>query len=141
MPVNGGPADDRPIEEELWAAYLATEVTVDGRPAVEAGSGVGPCWVVTSHNPMSEPSTSDENDRHHDDLCSRLDADGLAWRPALGTSPDGTWSEASVAVTGIDRQAALALGRAFGQLAVFEVADGILRVHACFEDRTAERPL
>jgi hypothetical protein len=44
----------------------------------------------------------------------------------------------TVAIAG-DR--ARALGREFGQHAVFEVADGLLRVHACFDDWIDERPL
>ena len=61
--------------------------------------------------------------------------------PAAGSSPDGGWAEESVAVVGIDRAAARALGREFGQHAVFEVADGLLRVHACFDGWIDERPL
>ena len=37
--------------------------------------------------------------------------------------------------------AARSLGREFGQNAVFEVADGMLRVHACFDGWIDERPL
>ncbi len=140
MPVNGGP-----IDEALWDAYLATVVTIDGRPAAEVAVGAvdgdGSWWVLTAHNPFSGELSVGENDRRHEALCRRLDADGLVWRSAFGTSPDGTWSEESIAVTGIDRDVARAYGREFGQHAVFDVADGILRVHACFDDRTAERPL
>jgi hypothetical protein len=46
-----------------------------------------------------------------------------------------------VAVVGIDLVAARSLGRAFGHNAVFEVADGMLRVHACFDGWIDERPL
>ena len=61
--------------------------------------------------------------------------------PAVGSSPDGVWAEESVAVVGIDLVAARSLGREFGQNAVFEVADGMLRVHACFDGWIDERPL
>ena len=61
--------------------------------------------------------------------------------PAVGSSPDGVWAEKSVAVVGIDLVAARSLGREFGQNAVFEVADGMLRVYACFDGWIDERPL
>jgi len=60
---------------------------------------------------------------------------------AVLRAPAGGWAEESVAVVGIDRAAARALGREFGQHAVFEVADGMLRVHACFDGWIDERPL
>jgi len=60
---------------------------------------------------------------------------------AVLRAPDGGWAEESVAVVGIDLVAARSLGREFGQNAVFEVADGMLRVHACFDGWIDERPL
>ena len=123
------------------SAYLSTVVTVDGRPAIEVQEEWGPYWVVTAWNPSSEPLTRVENAGRHAELVARLEADGLAWLPAVGSSPDGQWAEESVAIGGIDRETALALGRAFDQHAVFEVADELLRVHACFADWTDERPL
>ena len=124
-----------------WAAFLETVVTVDGHPADEVAAELGSFWVVTAWNPFSEELAPDENARRHADLVERLVVDGVAWLPAVGSSPNGQWAEESVAVAGIDREAARALGRAFDQHAVFEVADGMLRVHACFDDWVDERPL
>ena len=98
-------------------------------------------WVVTAWNPFSEELTRAENACRHAGLVARLDADGVTWLPAVGSSSDGRWAEESVVVVGIDREAARVLGRAFDQHAVFEVADGMLRVHACFDDWIDERPL
>ena len=132
---------DGPGGNDFRAAYLETVVTVDGRPATEVLAEWRPYWVVTAWNPFSEPQTPADNAGSHAELVARLEAAGLTWLPAVGSSPDGQWSEESVAVPGIDREAARSLGRAFDQHAVFEVADGMLRVHACFADWTDERPL
>jgi len=121
------------------AAYLETVVTVDGHPADEVVAELGSFWVVTALNPFSEELAPAENARRHAELVARLDADGVSWLPAVGSSPDGQWAEESVAITGIDRETARALGRAFDQHAVFEVADGMLSVHACFDDWVDER--
>ena len=135
---------DLPIEgagPEQRAAYLETVVTVDGQPAVASLAERGAFWVVTAWNPFSEELPAAVNAGRHAELCRRLGNDGLAWLPAVGSSPDGGWAEESVAMVGIDRAAARALGREFGQHAVFEVADGLLRVHACFDGWIDERPL
>ena len=135
---------DLPIEgagPEQRAAYLETEVTVGGLSAADALAEMGSFWVVTAWNPFSEELSSAVNAGRHAELCQRLGNDGLAWLPAAGSSPDGGWAEESVAVVGIDLVAARSLGREFGQNAVFEVADGMLRVHACFDGWIDERPL
>ena len=127
--------------ESLRIAYLRTVVTVEGRPAAEAVREIGTFWVLTAWNPGSEPFSDTENAERHRQLCARLDELGHTWLPALGASPDGSWSEESVAVPGLDRETALALGREFGQEAVFEVTAENLRVHGCSGDRQIERPL
>jgi hypothetical protein len=124
--------------ESLRSAYLRTVVTIDGRPAVEMVAGLGTFWVLTAWNPGSERLSDAENAERLRALCARLDELGHTWLPALGTSPDGTWSEQSVAVPGLDRDTALALGREFAQEAVFEVTTEILRVHGCTGDWTIE---
>ena len=96
--------------------------------------------MLTAHNPGSERLTDAENAERHAALCARLDDLGHPWLPALGTSPAGDWSEESVAVPGLGRETALALGRQFGQAAVFEVTTEELRVHACDGTRALERP-
>ena len=129
-----------PVSEALRIAYLRTVVTVEERPAAEAVADLGTFWVLTAHNPDSERLAGAENAARHAALCACLDELGHPWLPALGTSPDGDWSEESVAVPGLDRETALALGRQFGQAAVFEVITGELRVHACDATWTLDRP-
>jgi hypothetical protein len=127
--------------ESLRVAYLQTVVTVEGQPAAEMVREIGTFWVLTAWNPGSEKLSDTENAERHAALCAHLDELGHTWLPALGTSPDGSWSEQSVAVPDLDREAALAIGREFAQEAVFEVTTEILRVHGCTGDWQVERPL
>ena len=127
--------------ESLRIAYLRTVVTVEGRPAAEVVRDLGTFWVLTAWNPGSEPFSDTENAERHRQLCARLDELGHPWLPARGASPDGTWFEESVAVPGLDRHMALALGREFGQEAVFEVTAEKFRVHGCSADWQFERLL
>ncbi|HET9692183.1 MAG TPA: DUF3293 domain-containing protein, partial [Acidimicrobiales bacterium] len=55
---------------------------------------------------------------------------------------DGSWAEPGHLVAGLDRDGARALGRAFGQVAVFEwsQAAGVLAVVACDGARVVGRP-
>ena len=124
--------------ESLRIAYLRTVVTIDGRPAAEVVREIGTYWVLTAWNPGSERLSDAENAERHAVLCARLDEPGHTWLPALGTSPDGSWSEQSVAIPGLDRDTALAIGREFAQEAVFEVTTDHLRVHGCTGDWTIE---
>jgi hypothetical protein len=59
--------------------------------------------------------------------------DGLVLLPSFGGHPDGAWLEPEVAVIGLSRNQAQMLGRAYGQLAVYEL-DGTIR-------RVVARPL
>ena len=127
--------------ESLRIAYLRTVVTVEGRPVAEVVRDLGTFWVLTAWNPGSELFSDTENAERHRQLCVRLDELGRTWLPALGASPDGSWSEESVAVPGIKSGEAQALGRWFGQAAVFEVTKGYVRIHGCTDRWIAQRPI
>ena len=127
--------------ESLRIAYLRTVVTVEGWPAAEVVSEIGTFWVLTAWNPGSESFSDTENAERHQALCACLDELGHPWLPALGTSPDESWSEDSVAVPGLGRRRARELGHKFGQVAVFECTDRHLRVHGCHDRWTAQRPI
>ena len=127
--------------ESLSVAYLRTVVTIDGRPAAEMVREIGTYWVLTACNPGSERLSDAENAERHAALCARLDELGHTWLPALGTSPDGSWSEQSVAVPGIKPRDARALGCQFGQAAVFEVTKRYVRIHGCADRWMVQRPI
>ena len=139
-------ADDPGTPPAVAVEYLATEVTVeiDGR-WMDVASAVlslgSPVVVITAWNPGSEVLADIENAERNERL--RNDLARLTDRifPAVGRSPDGSWEEASFAIVGVAEADVLALGRRYGQVAIF-VSDGTdLRVQGCFGDWALSRPL
>ena len=137
------------VSAAAWTAYsetvlyLATPLgTVRIRPAP-----IGTCQgefpdvpgrllhVITAFNPGGKISTATRNWAAHARLHSQLKRRNLhSWRAAGG---DSAWMhvEPSVAVLGLDRAAAVALGAQFGQDAVFEISVTARHVVSC--NRTA----
>ncbi|MFF5401498.1 DUF3293 domain-containing protein [Streptomyces misionensis] len=97
-------------------------------PQAAGGAAV---HVITAWNPRGRTASADANARAHRLLLGRLRGLGLDWWPAEGGDPGGTHREESVAVVGLDDAAARALGRRFGQDAVFAWTPGAWRVLAC----------
>jgi len=60
---------------------------------------------------------------------------------AVGADPDSDHFEESWAVIGLDDESARAIGAAFGQVAVFRLANGVQTVLACSADWTRSRSL
>ncbi|SED42019.1 Protein of unknown function [Streptomyces misionensis] len=103
--------------------------TAEGRfPEAAGGAAV---HVITAWNPRGRTASAGANARAHRLLLGRLRRLGLGWWPAEGGDPGGTHREESVAVVGLDDAAARALGRRFGQDAVFAWTPGAWRVLAC----------
>ena len=86
--------------------------------------GVATAAFVTAANPGSEPRSKDENAAALAHLDRVVAASGYDSHPGEGREPDGTWSEPSRLVLGIDRASAEALGRRFGQNAIVFVEQG-----------------
>jgi hypothetical protein len=119
------PQGCRPPDPALRALYLAAEyeVTLPGGPVVfrigEAVPGApGPFAVITAWNPGRERPSREVNQARGAELERELTRRGLAWLPAEGRAPDGSHHEPSVAVFGIELEAALELARQFGQAAI-----------------------
>jgi hypothetical protein len=106
----------------------ATATPASGPADLLAHAG-GPTWVLTAGDPYPVELTPEENAVREQQLCAELDAAGLRHDPALGRSPDGSVSERSRALRGVDRAAVLGIAARHGQLAVYEIAEGI----ACVE--------
>lgn len=79
---------------------------------------------VTAANPGSRPRSKEENAAALAELDREVAASGHDSCPAEGREPDGTWREPSRLVLGIERAAAEALGRRFGQNAIVFVEKG-----------------
>jgi len=125
--------------DDLWDVYAGAviECVVDGvtlrldGPSLDSLPGVAPLFVLTAYNPQGLVRASAENDAAQADLEQELAGSGLTYWPALGRSPDASWSEPGVAVAGLDRGSACALGDRYGQLAVYEIVAEEVRVVRC----------
>jgi hypothetical protein len=136
-------------DEALWDTYAGAHITceVDGRtcrlrgPETDALPAPGPIYVLTAWNPGGVDRDRAANDEAERVLEQELASAGVPFWPALGRSPDGSWSEPGVAVGSYDGAGACALGERYGQLAVYELTDDVVRVVRC-ADRAVirERP-
>ncbi|MDX3098040.1 DUF3293 domain-containing protein [Streptomyces sp. ME19-03-3] len=87
--------------------------------------------IVTAFNPGGHNATARANLRAQHELLQSISLRGLQWWPAVGGDPDGSHAEISAAVVGMDDGQARALGRRFGQDAVFAWSSTTWRLLAC----------
>jgi 2-alkyl-3-oxoalkanoate reductase len=129
---------------ELEAAYRASVYVVrDGGAAIEtridqpspalaaalARHGVDRAALITACNPDSRPLSDTENRARQRALKAELAGAEMEFLPAIGRAADGSWKEPSLLVLGIDRAAALACARRWGQRAIVTYdADGCGRL-------------
>jgi len=79
-------------------------------------------WIITAHNPGSRPLPLDANNRRQEALWVALrELPDAKVYPAVGSSVSGDWSEASIAVTGVDYAAIAEIGRSFEQNAIYRL--------------------
>lgn len=134
------------IPSPLAALYLKTEVRWGGPdgPLLAPGNpeleGVV-AHVITAWNPGDERPTPEANDRADEQLRLRLESRGLGPLRVVGADPDSDHVEQSWLVTGLTDDEARSIGREFGQVAVFRIADGVQCVLACSESWSVSRPL
>ncbi|MFJ5557714.1 DUF3293 domain-containing protein [Streptomyces sp. NPDC093250] len=110
--------------------------TAEGFFPVPDGSGTT-VHVITAWNPRGRTASDDANARDQRLLLEEVRHRGLTSWPAVGGDVCGTHREESVAVVGLSDAAARALGRRFGQDAVFAWTPGAWRVLACDTDAVA----
>lgn len=97
--------------------------------------------VITAWNPGDDRPTRAENNAANERLRVDLVKRGLNPMRAIGADPDSDHFEESWAVVGLSDESARAIGAAYGQVAVFRLANDIQTVMACTEDWTLSRPL
>ena len=134
----GSSDPEPPLTPELLTGYCDAIVTVadpDERLLVDASHDRGPLWTVTAYNPYSVPRPDTVNVRRQVDLQAEVDRSGWTSFPATGSSPDGSWSEPGLALAGVSEEQALALGREWGQHALYLAVDGVLWVVECSTGR------
>jgi hypothetical protein len=125
---------ERMTDDALLAAYRRTSFYADtarGRLVIRIGeshpdldailraSGCETWAYLTAFNPGSVRLSDAENDRGQRELEDALRPLEHPMFPGEGVGDDGTWPpERSILVLGIEREAALLLGRRFGQRAI-----------------------
>lgn len=131
-----------PHAETQW--YLPTNVSVlfDGRWI----SGFEYCatqgvqiHVITASNPGDERPGSEVNDARNEQLHADISALGFDALAALGSDPNSSHSEKSWAVVGLTDNAAVELGKKYGQVAVFRITDSRQSVLGCLSEWEVSR--
>lgn len=121
-------------EAELDTGHVIFRI---GRPP-QGPAPAGTLAIVTAWNPAHERPGDPANKKANACLAAEIERRGLRSRPALGRSEDGAHVEASFAVADIAREEAVALGRRFGQAAVFYWDGAEARILPCAaEEQTA----
>ncbi len=111
-------------ETEYWVATEPPTRWLIGQPHPDwaqrqAEFGVSCATWLTAHNPQSRQQSAAANAHAHRRLCQALDSARWRWLSGWAQHPDNGWPiEHGVVVLGMDRAAAHAWGRRFGQRAV-----------------------
>jgi transcriptional regulator with XRE-family HTH domain len=100
--------------------HQLVEPRSEGVTEGEFPDGVDRVHVITAFNPRSRLLRRGENEERNRLLASDLERAGLRYVPAVGRSPDDSWSEDSFAVIDGDREQLLDLARRYDQNAIFE---------------------
>lgn len=135
------PAADAAGAAEAGTAGRRVTVEVGGDDVVYTADGSRvPPWpfgdeervhVISAYNPSGESFSYHDNERAHAQLHAELRAAGYGIRPAAVRAADGTWLARAIAVTGLRAKEAAAVGRRYGQAAVFELVPQGMRVLSC----------
>lgn len=115
-------------DPELLSIYRQTVWSVDApdgrltvRPGTLAPAALRPSSIVTAYNPASQPHSTGQNQSADQALLASIRALGLhPWRTlAHGTGSDASaWDEPGWCLPGDTFDAAVDLGRGFGQNAI-----------------------
>jgi len=136
-----------PVSRATLAAYRATvvDVVIDSEWVDEATARRrigGDLFVVTAWNPGDERPPAAENRRRNAELFDLIAERGWKCWAAVGSSGEADdrasgplWFEEGFVVAGMTVQDALELGRAFRQVAIFQLCADHRRMWFCFEDQ------
>ena len=92
-------------------------------------------YVITAFNPAGKAAPDEANAVAHQQLTTRLQEMGATYLAAAGGNPEWTHVEPSLAVIGMSEEDARALGREFGQDAIFGWSPTTLTVLSCDTDK------
>ena len=125
--------------------YLKTVVDIkDGSEWVDAFTFCGKygfsIHVITAWNPGDARFDERTNEARNKELLDQLRELDCTVFEAVGRDPDSEYSEKSWAACGLTDDVAKELGRAFEQVAVFQIDALHQRVLNCFDGKTYSRP-
>ena len=119
--------------DHVWDAFALTEITdqTEPNPLVWAGANAAalplaaPVHVITAQNPSEQVLSDQVNQQRHKLLETYLllRAPGAELQEVVGRSTQGSWAEASWAISGLTRADALAIAHRFQQRAIFELTE------------------
>ena len=95
--------------------------------------------VITGWNPGDERLGSEVNDARNEQLHADISALGFDALAALGSDPNSSHSEKSWAVVGLTDNAAVELGKKYGQVAVFRITESRQSVLGCLSEWEVSR--
>ncbi len=147
--VHGGELASDGVDER-WATYADTVVSVQepdgtwstltGPDAVQTWPFEGAVHLITASDPYGRLRPPDVNDANNAELVYRLWSQGHPGIPARGSDPVGEHFEDGALFRDLDRGAATAIGRDFGQEAIFEIDADEVRIVGCFAERVESWP-
>ena len=96
---------------------------LEPRPSGDVGTEFplgAPVHIVTAYNPRGLASDEAANVEYHHALLADVKALGVMSIPTVGSARDGSMEEPGLLLVGLDRPAALSLGRKYSQSAIYE---------------------
>lgn len=140
MPTTPAAADTAGASEAgTERSRVTVEIAGDDVVYTADGSRVPP-WpfgdeervhVISAYNPSGESFSYHDNERAHAQLHAELRVAGYGIYPAALRTADGTWLARAIAVSGLRSKEAAAVGRRYGQAAVFELVPQGMRILSC----------
>jgi hypothetical protein len=131
--------------EALWAEWALGVISVaddtgelvdvNGPRATRGLPLTAPFHVVTAYEPFGHALGAAATSAAAARLAEEVERSGLPHRRASGHSADWSHEEPSIAVAGLSRDEAKALGARYLQEAVYEVTEDHVAVVACTHDR------
>ena len=122
----------------LWWDETGAAHELAGPEAVALpGTGTAPVHVLTSQDPLGVEQPAARNRELLRELLAWVVDEtagasaGWAWWPATGMAVDSGHAEQGIALRGASRADAVALGRRYEQLGIYEVTDDDIAVVRC----------
>lgn len=93
--------------------------------------GDGTVYVITAYNPAGNVVPDEANTAAHQRLTARLEEVGATYHEAAGGDAEWVHVEPGFAISGMSQEDARALGREFGQDAIFGLSSTTLTILSC----------